>query len=124
MAVALHLPVAAPRAGSRRLARRRRRYADALERTVPAARWPAPAGRLTSAVPLRRKDVLANRALILQLACRVREAADAPASALDPVRRLLTEGAGPLYEASEPGTLRDAVLAAMLALEHDGSRTP
>jgi hypothetical protein len=123
MATATHLPASSlTRVRRGRDARRRRRYAAGLERAVQTARSPAPPSPLTSAVPIQRHEVLAERALLLELACRVREAADAPASALDPVRRLLTDGTSPLYSRGAPRALRSAILEAMLALEHGGSQ--
>ena len=120
MAAATQLPLAFTRVRRGRDERRRRRYADGLERAVQAAWTPAPRGPWTSAVPVQRRAVLESRALLLELACRVREAAGVPRSALDPVRRLLTDGTGPLYSKCEPGALREAVLEAMLALDHGG----
>jgi hypothetical protein len=111
---ALHLPFRS------NLGRRRRQYADGLEHAVQAARHPAQAGTLTSAVPVQRREVLQERALLLELAGLLRAADDAPASALDPVRRLLTDGNSPLYAPSGSGALQAAVLEAMVALDHGG----
>jgi hypothetical protein len=113
MAATLHLPWARDR--------RRLRYADALERAVRTARRPAPPGTLTSAIPVQRGAVLQERTLLLELAGRVREAQDAPERALDPVRRLLTDGDSPLYAPYGAGALQDAVVEALLALDDGGS---
>ncbi len=119
MAAVLHVPriTAVQR---RRLDRRRRSYADGLERAVLAARKRVAPGTWTSTVPVQRRAVLAERGLLLELACQVREAHDAPKAALEPVRRLVTDGASPLYYPSGPGALHEAVLEAMLALDHGG----
>jgi hypothetical protein len=87
---------------------------------VLAARRPAQSGTLTSAIAVQRRQVLQERALLLELACQVREAHDAPRHALDPVRRLLTHGDSPLYVPCGPGALQAAVLEAMLALGDGG----
>jgi hypothetical protein len=120
MAVAAHLPFASTRARRSRLDRRRRRYADGLEHAVLVARRPAASGTLTSAIPVQRREVLQERTLLLELAALVREADGAPASALGPVHRLLTNGDSPLYAPSPAGALQAAVLEAMLALDHGG----
>jgi hypothetical protein len=122
-AAAHHLPRPWARSRRGRLDRRRRRYADGLEHAVLAARRPAAPGTLTSAVPVQRREVLQERALLLELASLVREADDAPASAFDPVRRLLTAGDSPLYAPSGTGALQAAVLEAMLALDHGGHQS-
>jgi hypothetical protein len=120
MAVVAHLPFASTRSRRSRLDRRRRRYADSLEHAVLSARRPAAPGTLTSAIPVQRREVLQERALLLELASRVREAAGAPAAALGPVRHLLTDGDSPLYAPSPPGALQAAVLQALLALDDGG----
>jgi hypothetical protein len=120
MAAATQLPFGLTRSRRGRLDRRRRRYAEGLERAVRAARHPVAAGTLTSAIAVQRRAVLQERSLLLELAGLVREADGAPASAFDPVRRLLTDGNSPLYVPSGPGALQAAVLEAMLALDHDG----
>jgi hypothetical protein len=117
---AAHLPLARAWTTGGRVARRRGRYANGLERAVQAARSPMPAESFTSAAPVQRAEVLATRALMLKLASRLREARGASAAALEPARRLLTDGTGPLYSPGEPGALRDAVVVAILALEHGG----
>ena len=121
-AITHHLPFARTRAWRGRDARRRRRYADSLEHVVLTARRRPAAGVFTSAIPVQRGAVLEERALLLELACQVREAHDAPASALAPVKWLLTDGNSPLYAPSPPGALQAAVLEAILALDDGGTQ--
>jgi hypothetical protein len=105
------------RARMLRRRRRRARLADGLERAVAASQ--APQVPWTTAIPVQTEEVRATRTLMLNLASRIR-ADDAPPAALILVHRLLTDGNGPLYAPAAPGTLRDAVVKAMLALEDVG----
>jgi hypothetical protein len=100
--------------------RRRARLADGLERAVAASQTPPTPW--TTAIPVQSAEVQATRTLMLELASRIRAADDAPATAFILVRRLLTDGSGPLFASAAPGRLRDAVVEAILALENGGPR--
>src|SRR5215210_6399624 len=102
---------------SRKLGRGRRR--ERLARGLVGAVKSAQARRtpFTAAVPVQRAEVRANRALLLELACRIRTGDGARTAGLILARRLLTDGTGPLFVQEPPGALRsDAVTEAIVAL--------
>jgi hypothetical protein len=74
-------------------------------------------------IPVQSAEVQATRTLMLALASRIRSAGDARPAGVILVRRLLTDCCGPLFAPAAPGTLRDAVVEAILALEHGGPHT-
>src|SRR5690348_8174572 len=95
------------------------RLANGLERAVRAARTPR--GALTAAIPVQAGEVRQARALMLELADRLRWAEEVPADVLNAVDRLLTDSCGPLFSPSPPGTLYHRVGDAIQALEHGGT---
>jgi hypothetical protein len=105
-----------PRAATRREARVRRRYAESLEAAVQRA---GEARRsLTAAVPVSREASRDARGPLLDVAERLRGPRPVHPEGVAQVRRLLTDGAGPLYY-GYPGDLRAATLLALLALDGD-----
>lgn len=94
--------------------RLRRRYAEGLEQAVErAGRGGSP---FSAAVPVSREAGGAARAALLDLAERLRQPRPVTGYGLLQVRRLLTDGAGPLYTGA-PGQLQLQALAALVALE-------
>jgi hypothetical protein len=98
--------------------RRRERLASGLERAVAEA-WGPPAP-FSARVPVRRAEVRATQAPMLELATRIRETDGRHPAGLILARRLLTSGAGPLFSPSAAGALRDAVTDALVALRDVG----
>jgi hypothetical protein len=96
--------------------RRRVKLADRLEGVVASVKRPR--ARRTSAIPVQSAEVVATGSLILQLAKRIRGGDQTRPAGVILVRRLLTDGSGPLFAAHEPGALWDAVAQAILALGH------
>jgi hypothetical protein len=94
--------------------RRRQRTASGLERAVRAA-WTR-REPFTAAVPVHRPEVRATRALLLELAFRIRLGDQADPAGLILASRLLKDGTGPLYSPAAPGALRDAAAEPILAL--------
>ncbi len=84
--------------------RARERLADALEAHLAEAHRPARRG-YGPAVPLCRVEVLWAAPELRRLALCLRGNGEVPAQAIARVRRLLTDGHGPLYQHSPPGTL-------------------
>jgi hypothetical protein len=107
--------VAAKRAGSDRA---RRRYAEGLERAVERAAERRT--RLTAVVPVALEAAGDARGALLDLAERLRQPRPVRPEGLALVRRLLTDGGGPLFYGA-PGDLRTAAAAALEALDHDAS---
>lgn len=90
--------------------------ADALDAVIATAvRPPAP---LSAAAPLRRAAVLEERAALEQLAARLRDPAPVRARGVALTRRLLTDGAGPLYAGDAAGAIRHDARRALHHLEH------
>ena len=106
-------PLIACRADQLVSAAARHRLADGLRDVLERAALP----RLTTAAaPLASASVRANSGLLLALAARLDS--DDP---IDPrgaakARRLLTDGASPLYEPASPLRLEDEVEATLIAL--------
>ena len=92
--------------------RRRRRYAEGLEHAVERADRPWP---FTAAVPVSREATEGARAPLLDIAERLRQPRPVTGEGLAAVRRLLTDGAGPLYY-GPPGELRRVAQATLAAL--------
>jgi hypothetical protein len=94
--------------------RRRLRYADGLERAIDRAA--AVATPFSTVVPVSPEADGPARPVLLDLAERLRRPGAVRAEGLELVRRLLTDGAGPLYY-GPPGALCEAALAALRALD-------
>jgi hypothetical protein len=92
--------------------RRRRRYAEGLERAVECGRRP---WAFSAAVPVSPEASGEARGPLLDLAERLRQPRPVAVDGLERVGRLLTDGAGPLYY-GRPGELRAAARAALDAL--------
>ena len=107
--------------GSLRASARQARLADGLERAVRAAEIRSET--YSSVVPVQRAEVRATRALMLTLASRIRNIQHPGATALTRVRRLLTDGVGPLFAPAAPGTLREVLIQATVELEDRGPRS-
>jgi hypothetical protein len=111
-------PVSAPELSLRafQLTRRseRRRLAASIDDTLAAAaRRPR---RSASAAPLARRGIRAARVELGALAEALREEPVVSARGVALARRLLTDGAGPLYTHRGDGVLRDAAGHALAAL--------
>jgi hypothetical protein len=96
--------------------------ADGLERAVEAADHPQPL--LSSAVPVRAREVQESRDELLGLVARLRTTPEPPPRALALSRRLLLDGASPLFNPEAAGTLRGAVNEARLAFDPDHPTYP
>ncbi len=101
----------------------RKRVARSLERTLEIAGHPAEAvgGRtapaLSSRVPLRVREIRECAADFDALVARLRDGETVDAQGVAMTKRLLGNGASPLYYRRSPVTLRHAVRSARLALE-------
>jgi hypothetical protein len=104
-------PLAAP------ALRRRRRYAEALERAVERAAQPRRTA-FTAVVPVSREAAGPARDVLLDIAERLRRPRPVSDEGVAQVRRLLTDGAGPMYYA-RPGDLRATAMLILLALDGD-----
>jgi hypothetical protein len=91
----------------------RRTLAGDLEGIVEAGERPPPRN---AAVPLDRRAVRASRRWLLQLAQDLREPGEVSVRGILLIRRLLTDGASPLYLARSPAELELAVRHARSAL--------
>ena len=96
--------------------RSRAGFVRALEAHLAEARRPR--ARSSAAVPLCRGEVLHAAPEIRRLVVCLRDDREIRAQSIARVRRLLTDGTGPLYAYSPPGTLARAVAAAIDCL-HD-----
>jgi hypothetical protein len=94
----------------------RDRLATALERTLDPAETLAARG-LTARVPLQVRAIRDCADDIEALARRLRDGKPIDAQGAALTRRLLTNGASPLYYRHSPHTLRYAVRSSRLALE-------
>jgi hypothetical protein len=99
-----------------RSTRRRRQYAERLEKVVDPRSGSRPA--LTAVVPVSPEASGAARGVLLDLAERLRQPRPVQSEGIALVRSLLCDGAGPLY-CGEPGELSRAALIALQALESD-----
>lgn len=95
--------------------RTRTRLADALEAHLDEARRAAPRGRGPS-VPLCRGEVLRAAPELRRVVACLRGGGEVRAQGIARLRRLLSNGHGPLYQHSPPGTLARAVAAATAGL--------
>jgi hypothetical protein len=103
-----------------RATRLRLRYAEGLEGAVERAEGPR--RTLTAAVPVSREAAGPARGALLDVAERLRQPRPVRPEGLTAVRRLLTDGAGPLYY-GRPGDLRVTAMLILAALDGD-VRTP
>jgi hypothetical protein len=98
--------------------RARRRLAEDFENAV--ARADEPSAPFSAVIPVCDEARGAARGVLLDLAERLRAPRHADPNGVRLARRLLHDGAGPLYVPAEPGELRAAVLQALRALDaHD-----
>jgi hypothetical protein len=95
--------------------RSRRRLAEDLENAV--ARADQPSAPFRAVIPVCPEA----RGALLDLAERLRAPRHADPNGVRLARRLLHDGAGPLYAPAEPGELRAAVLQALEALDAHGA---
>jgi hypothetical protein len=101
----------------------RDRLATALEHTLQMATHPADspsasaARRFSVRVPLRVREIRDCAEDIEALARRLRDGNPIDAQGAVLTKRLLTDGASPLYYRHSPATLRHAVRSARLALD-------
>jgi hypothetical protein len=102
------------------ITRARRRYAASLEHAVGRAGATRPV--LSAAVPVSPEAAGQARGALLDLAERLRQPRSVHHDGLALVRRLLCDGAGPLYYGA-PGELRQAAITALQALEADDTPT-
>ena len=91
-----------------------RRSILGLDRVLREAAQPSRA--LTSQVPLQRKAILAARPFLVSLLDALREVEHPRPAGLARVELLLTDGAGPIYAPSYPGTLASLAFRARQAL--------
>ena len=89
---------------------------------VAAAERPQPL--LSSAVPVRAREVLEAHDELLSLVALLRTSPQPPPRALALSRRLLLDGASPLFNPEAAGTLRGAVREALLAFDPDHETYP
>jgi hypothetical protein len=82
----------------------------------------APSRGLTAQAPLQRDAILAARPFLRNVRQRLRETATPWAAGVARVELLLSDGAGPLYAPSYPGTLASRAYRAADALRP--ARTP
>jgi hypothetical protein len=108
-------PELARRAEQLRSPRNRRVLATSLERVIDAAEErPHPH---SSAVPLRRAEILSERDALLGLAVELRDTShEVNVRGLALLERLLTDGDSPLYTATIDQTLDEAIRQARAAL--------
>jgi hypothetical protein len=97
--------------------RMRRRLACGLERV--AIEGERPAGGLTAAVPVQRREVIVARDDLLLLAAALRGEAHPDPRGVAGASLLLSDGCGPVFAPSAPGALRRAVrrIAAAMGAE-------
>jgi hypothetical protein len=96
--------------------------AEQLERAIEAAAEPP--RRFSGAVPVAREEVLRAMPVLLELIARLRDGVPAWPTGVAVVRRLLFDGAGPLYAPAHPGALRREADQARSALDREiGSRS-
>jgi hypothetical protein len=108
-------PAHALRADQLAAAHTREELAEALESVVLTAQRPPAA--LTAAAPLRRDAIVADRSALEQLARRLRAPRPVRARGVALTRRLLTDGAGPLYAGGD-ASVAQAARRALHHLEH------
>jgi hypothetical protein len=94
--------------------RSRRSLAAGITRTIEAAEEPV--RPLTAQVPLQRREILAARVVLNELAGDVGGADPVQVRGLALAERLLTDGGSPIYMPHPEATLEDAVRHAHAAL--------
>jgi len=94
----------------------RRQIAASIEEVLLSARTRR--RRSLSAVPLARHGIAGARGEPIELARALREEPLAGARGVALARRMLTDGAGPLYVDAGDGALRGAAAEALRALAH------
>jgi hypothetical protein len=109
------LAIRAKRLTSRRY---RARMAAGLARAVRDAE--ATTCRFSAAVRPDRREVFAARTVLATLDRRLRAAEPVGARGIALIESLLTDGASPLYQPTEPGALGSRLRAAAAALEPPG----
>jgi hypothetical protein len=92
----------------------RNRLADSLERLLHNAETPHCG--FSSQVPLQRHEILANRAVILELADELRSTQQPGRRGVELIEWLLTNGWSPLYSATAETSLETALKQARAAL--------
>jgi hypothetical protein len=96
--------------------------AEGIERALHAAERPQPL--MSPAVPVCASEVLAAYDDLLALAVLLRTAPEPPVRALALARRLLLDGAGPLFNPETADTLGGAVHEVLLAFDADHDTYP
>ena len=95
--------------------RTRTRLADALEAHLAEARRATPRGR-GPAIPVCRVEVLRAAPELRRLVVCLRGGGEVRAQGIAGLRRLLTDGRGPLYQHGSPGTFARALAVARAGL--------
>jgi hypothetical protein len=103
-------PALAARAARLTSPRERRATVERLERVLRDAE--APPFALSAAAPLQRDAILAARPFLVGLVDDLRTTEDPRPTGLARAELLLTDGCGPLYAPSPPGTLAGLVFRA------------
>jgi hypothetical protein len=75
----------------------------------------APSRALTAQAPLQRAEILAARPFLLNLRQRLHESENPDPAGIAQTELLLTDGCGPLYAPSHPGTLASRAYCAACA---------
>jgi hypothetical protein len=99
--------------------RSRRRLAEDLENAIVRAERPS--APFSAAIPVCSEATGEACGALLDLAERLRAPRHVDPSGVRLARRLLHDGAGPLYVPAHPGELRAAVLQALEALDAHGA---
>jgi hypothetical protein len=101
---------------ARQLSGRRERLAcvDGIERVMREAS--SPSRGLTAQAPLQRDAIRVAQPFLINLLERLREVEQPGPQGVAQVQLLLTDGCGPLYSPSEPGTLASRAYRAAAAL--------
>jgi hypothetical protein len=96
--------------------------ADGIERALRAAERPRPV--MSPAVPVCAREVLAAYDDLVALAALLRTAPAPPVRALALARRLMLDGAGPLFNPETADTLGGAVREVLLAFDSNHATYP
>ena len=111
-------PAASPELSwrARQLASRRYRcgLAASIRNLIEAAEEP-PRG-FSSAVPVQRRDILADRPLLLEIADDLESQQELKPRGIVLVERLITDGNSPVYMSSPEGSLHEALNQARAAM--------
>ena len=99
--------------------RSRRRLAATIERCVDRAEHPRHG--VSAAIPVTHEAAYDARDALLALARRLREPGYVDPDGVRTVRRLLVDGAGPMYAPQWPGELRRAATRGCEALDGRGA---